>query len=53
MSTIQEVRVAEEKVKELLREIKKGDLAGQDDLHQQLARAKDEYLSAIKGLEIR
>ena len=52
MSSIQEVQAAEKKVQAVLRELKKTDLASRDDLHQQLARATDEYVKAIAELKI-
>ena len=52
MSSIQEVQAAEKKVQAVLRELKKTDLTSRDDLHQQLARATDEYVKAIAELKI-
>ena len=52
MSSIQEVQAAEKKVQAVLRELKKTDLTSRDDLHQQLARATDEYVKAIADLKI-
>ena len=52
MSTIQEVRSAEKKVQEVLRELKKTDLTSREDLHQQLKDATDEYLKAVSELKI-
>jgi len=52
MSSIQEVQAAEKKVQAVLRELKKTDLTSRDDLHQQLARATDEYVKAIDELKI-
>jgi hypothetical protein len=52
MASIQEVQVAEKKVQAVLRELKKTDLTSRDDLHQQLAKATDEYVKAIADLKI-
>ena len=52
MSSIQEVQAAEKKVQAVLRELRKTDLTSRDDLHQQLARATDEYVKAIAELKI-
>ena len=52
MSSIQEVQAAEKKVQAVLRELRKTDLTSRDDLHQQLARATDEYVKAIADLKI-
>ena len=50
MSTIQEVRAAEKRVQEILRELKSTDLTSRDDLHQQLRKATDEYVKAVAKL---
>ena len=52
MSTIDEVRAAEKKVQEVLRELKKIDLNSRDDLHQRLRTATDEYIKAISRLRV-
>lgn len=51
MSTIQEVRAAEKRVQEVLRELKSTDLTSRGDLHQQLTKATDEYIKAISELK--
>jgi hypothetical protein len=51
VSTIQEVKAAERKVRDILRELNKTDLTSRDDLHQQLTEATDEYVRAIRELE--
>jgi len=43
MSTIEEVRVAENKVQDVLHELKKTNLTSRDDLHQQLTQATEAY----------
>ena len=52
MSTIQQVQAAEQKVQEVLRELKKTDLTSRDDLHEQLTEATDEYVKAASELEM-
>ena len=52
MSTIDEVRVAEKKVQDILRELKKADLSARDELHQQLTQATDAYVKAVSELLI-
>lgn len=53
MSTIDEVRAADKKVQEVLRELKKTDLTSRDDLHEELTKATDEYVKAVSNLELR
>lgn len=52
MSTIQNVRTAEKKVQEVLRELQKTDLTSRDDLHHQLTEATDEYVKAVSELKV-
>jgi hypothetical protein len=52
MSTIEEVRVAEKKVQDILRELKKTGLTSRDDLHQKLTQATDAYVKAVSELLI-
>lgn len=52
VSTIQEVRAAEKKVQEILRELKKTDLTSRDDLHEQLRQATEEYVKAVSELRM-
>lgn len=51
MSTIQDVRIAEQKVNAILQELKKQDANDQNNLTQQLSNATDEYAKAVRELK--
>ncbi len=51
MSTIQDVRIAEKRVEEILQEFKKAGTDDRQDLTQQLVNATDDYAKAIRELK--
>ena len=51
MSTIEEVRAAEEKVQELLDALKKAGASDPNDLSAKLKNATDEYAKAVRELK--
>lgn len=51
MSTIQEVRVAEQKVREIYEALNKPDAKDPDSLRQKLMSATDEYAKAVRELK--
>jgi hypothetical protein len=51
MSTMEDVRVAEKKMKDILAALRKDDLLNSDDLHEDLRTATDEYAKAVRELE--
>lgn len=53
MSTIEEVRIAEKKVKKLLDEIKKTDTHEPNRLGAELINATDEFARAVRELNLR
>ena len=53
MSTIEEVRRAEQRVKEVLDEYKKNEAQGQNSLGTELMSATDEYARAVRELRPR
>jgi len=53
MSTIEEVRIAEKRVKEVLDELKKTDAQDPNSLGAKLMSATDEYARAVRELNAR
>jgi len=53
MSTIEEVRIAEKRVKEVLDELKKTDAQDPNSLGAELKSATDEYVRAVRELSSR
>ncbi len=53
MSTIDEVRAAETKLRELVKALRKFDAHDESDLSIELRTASDEYARAIRELELR
>jgi hypothetical protein len=51
MSTIEDVRAAEKKVKDILSVLRTAGLVGPDELHEDLRKATDEYTKAVRDLE--
>ena len=51
MSTIQEVRVAEQKMQEILAALKKLGADDPENLRQKLTNASDDYAKAIRELK--
>jgi hypothetical protein len=50
MSTIEDARAAEKKMKEILAALRTAGLVGPDDLHDDLRKATDEYTRAVREL---
>jgi hypothetical protein len=51
MSTIEEVRAAETRVRELSDALRKADAGDQNDLADELKKATDEYTRAVRELK--
>ena len=52
MSTIEDVRAAEKKMKDILAALRgKDDMLNSDDLHEELRKATDEYTKAVRDLD--
>ncbi len=51
MSTIQDVRIAEQKVQEVLQEFKKAGSDDRRDLTEQLVNATNDYAKALRELK--
>ncbi len=52
MSTIEEVRVAEKKVQEVLQALRKTDTQGPNDLATELRKVTDDYARAVRELNL-
>jgi hypothetical protein len=50
MSTLEEVRAAEKKLRELVERLKNTDAADADNLTAQLKQATDDYAKAVRAL---
>ena len=53
VSTIEDVRVAEKKMKDILAALRKDDLLNSDELHEDLRRATDECAKSVRELELK
>jgi hypothetical protein len=53
MSTIEEVRAAEMRVREILERLRKASAADPNHLREQLKKAQDEYAKLVRELEVK